>query len=264
MSDYDMIQEDDVPPFVRRVGDTVYQGSNNSILIFGTDRAKDGPAKIGDGLGTLSDGGKGKKTGTIHLIVGRQDKDGNPDFKKDSAFIYLTMKTKLDTNLKVDLKGDAKIAADNDVAGAIVKSDHVRLMARKNVKILLEDSTNFVAMDKDKVCVSLKDGKNYVMMEEKKTTINVGDNTVITLDGDGKKITVKSKDKVVIDAKECHLTGGCEKPWDEILKKLIDFDEQHNHPTPVGPSGPGMSGPASSSPDSALKQAKSDWDSKVK
>lgn len=260
---YDLIQEDDVPPFTRRVGDTVYQGSNNSILIFGTDRAKDGPATIDDGLGTLKDGGKGKGTGIIHMIVGRKDKKGDPDFQKDLSFVYLAMKTKLDTNLKADLKGDAKLAADNDVPGAIVKSDHIRLMARKNVKILLEDSTNFIAFDKDKLCLSMKDGKNYVMMEEKKTTINVGDNTIITIDGDGKKITVKSKDKVVIDAKECHLNGGCEKPWDTLFKKLIDFDENHNHPTGVGPSGPGMAGPTSTSPDSALKQAKADWDSKV-
>lgn len=261
---YDMIQEDDVPPFTRRVGDLVYQGSNNTILIFGTDRAKDGPAKLSDGLGHLKDGGKGKKTGTIHMIAGRTDKDGNPDFQKDLAFVYLTMKTKLDTNLKVDLKGDAKLPADNDVAGAVVKSDHIRFMARKNVKICLEDSTNFIAFDKDKVCISVKDGKNFVTMEEKKTVINVGNKTIITIDGGGEKITVKSSGKVIIDSPETHLTGGCEKPWDDMFKKLIAFDEDHNHPTGTGPSGPGKAGPASASADSDLQSAKSTWDSKVK
>jgi hypothetical protein len=233
---YDQIQEDDVPPFTRRVGDTVYQGSNNTILIFGTDRAKDGPAKIGDGLGHLKDGGKGKGTGTIHLIAGRKDKDGDPDFQKDLAFVYLTMKSKIDTNLKVDLKGDAKIAADNDVPGAIMKADHIRFVARKNVKICLEDSTNFIAFDKDQICISVKDGANYIKMVEKKTDLKIGE-TLITIDGDGKTVTVKA-DKVIVDAaKEIDLGKDAAK---HILQSeaFLDMFDQHMHPTGVGPSGP--------------------------
>lgn len=210
---YDMIQEKDIPSFQKRIGDVVFQGSNNSIIILGTDRAKDGPATIDDGVGHTKGPDKGKKTGTIHVIAGRADKDGNPDFKKDSSFAYLTMKSKVDDNLNVVLAGDVKVDKNNDVPAAVLKSDHVRIMARKNLKVLTEDSKNFILMDKDQVSLSVQDGASYIQVKKGKTVIKIGSNASITVDGDGKNVTIdvpaggQGTIKLVKDADEPIILG---------------------------------------------------------
>lgn len=228
---YDMVEED-VPPFQQRVGDYVFHGSNNSCLILGRDRAKDGPATIKDGLGSVDDGGKGKGTGIAHMIAGRQDKKGDPDFKKDMSFLYLAMKTKLDDNLNLDLKGDAKAPKDNDVPGAVLKSDHVRVMFRKNVKIAIEDSTNFVFVDKDSAVISIGDGKNYIKVEKGKTTMKIGSAAKVVIDGDGKKVTIDVDKSGKIELGEGAANHILQS--EAFLKKY----DNHQHPTGVGPSGP--------------------------
>jgi hypothetical protein len=228
---YDMCEED-VPPFQVRVGDYVLHGSNNSSLILGRDRAKDGPATVKDGLGTVDDSGKGKGTGIAHLVAGRMDKNGDPDFKKDLSFVYLAMKTKLDDNLKVDTKGDVKQKKDNDVPAAIMKSDHIRAMFRKNAMVLIEDSTNFVFVDKDSAIVSIADGKNYIKIEKNKTTMKIGSAAKVVIDGDGKKVTID-----VDKSGKIELSEGAANHILQAEAFLDKFDN-HKHPTGVGPSGP--------------------------
>jgi hypothetical protein len=239
--------EEDVPPFQTRVGDYAVHGSNNSSLILGRDRAKNGPATIDDGLGTVDDGGKGKGTGTAHLVAGRMDKNGDPDFVKDNAFLYLTMKTNPDENLGIT----SVEAEQKKIAAAILKSDSVRLVFRKDIKVCIEDGKNYLFMDGSKVTVKIGD-KATIEMDKGKCRIDI-DKTKISLDGS----------EVKIDSPKVHLTGGCEKPWEDMFQSLIDFDEKHNHMTGVGPSSPATGGPATAAVDTPLQQKFSTWKQKV-
>jgi len=163
---YDIIVEE-VPKFKKRVGDQVMQGSNNTIIIFGTDRAADGPADISKGLGTVKDSGKGKGTGTLHFIVGR--KGAEPDLKDDLSYLYLTMKSKIDDNLNLS----SIEAADNDLPGAVIKSDLIRHVYRKNIKITSDDAKFSVFMDKKILRVNTDGTKSTF----KKDEIEFGNNT---------------------------------------------------------------------------------------
>lgn len=214
---YDMLQED-VPSFQTRVGDYVVHGSNNSCLILGRDRAKDGPATVDDGNFDQ------KGSGVAHVIAGRQSKDGDPDFKNDSSFVYLAMKTKVDTNLNIQTKG---ASADNDVPAAVVKSDHIRVMSRKNVKIVMEDSKNFVFLDKDHALVSVGDGSATIDVTKDKISV--------AIDG-GATITVE-KGKIVVDGDAVQL--GKDATERVLLgDSFKTFFMGHKHPTGTGPSGP--------------------------
>lgn len=249
---------EEVPRFTRRYGDYTVQGSNNTIIIMGTDRAKKGPASIDDGLGHVDASGKGKGTGTIHMIVGRFAND--PDFDKDDSFIYLTRKSKVDTNLDL---GGVENKQDN-VKGAIIKSDVVRIVGRKDIKVCVnDDQKHYVFLDGNKFKINfntsatitiidkkitIKMGSNEIMMNDSEAHVNVG-NTKMKLNGS----------EVKIDSPKIHLTGGCETPWDDFFKAQTQFNDTHIHPSAVGPTGPDISGL------SALVDAKkSAWDSKVK
>ncbi len=159
---YDIVKED-VPRFIRRVGDQVVQGSNNSVLILGTDRAKAGPAGLADGLGHAKASNDGKGTGTAHLVVGRADKD--PDLKKDLAYLYLSMKTKVDSNL--ELENVEK--ASNDLPAAILKSDAVRLVFRKNIKIVLDGGKNYIYLDSDGCTIKID--QSFIKMTSDTITV---------------------------------------------------------------------------------------------
>lgn len=151
----DLVQED-VPGFVRRIGDWFAQGSNNALIFLGTDRAKNGPASIDDGLGSVKSAGAGKGTGSALVVVGRKDKDGNPDFKSDSAYLYLSMNTDGDVNCGSTMEGDA-----GKGAYGIMKSDGVRIVGRKTAKIV--GGNGFVTIKDGETVVDngkIKLGKN--------------------------------------------------------------------------------------------------------
>lgn len=149
---YDIIVEK-VPKFTKRLGDWVTQGSNNTIIICGTDRAANGPASISKGLGIVGAPGGGKGTGTIHIIAGRNAED--PDLKDDKSYLYLTMKSKIDTNLNL---GSIEKSFD-DLPGAILKSDLLRLVFRKNVKLTSADGKNSIYIDGDIARIKIGDTK---------------------------------------------------------------------------------------------------------
>ena len=166
------IVENNVPlSFIRRVGDWVQEGSNNTVIIMGTDRARTGgSAGPEHGIGHVSAEGGGKGTGTIHMIAGRKDRRGNPDFDNDLAFIYLTMKSRVDKNLNLE----SVERADNDVAAAIIKSDAIRIVARRdyNIKISLDDGSGYVYVDSNKISIQL--GKSRVEVNDDKIVLTSG------------------------------------------------------------------------------------------
>lgn len=180
---YDIIKEDDVPKFTKRIGDHVLAGSNNSYMVFGTDRATIGPAKLTDGLGHINTEGGGKGTGTIHIVTGIKDKDGNPDLNLDSSYIYVTMKTEVDKNAGTMMEGDV-----GKSPAIIMKSDAIRTIFRKDIKIALDGSDTYAFIDKDKVIIHLDDKKSIIEMTKGGITIQNDNKAKITLSGD--KITI--------------------------------------------------------------------------
>lgn len=255
---------EEVPKFVRRYGDYVVEGSNNTIIIMGTDRAKKGPASIKDGLGHVGAADKGKGTSTVHIIAGRSAKD--PDLVADSAYLYLTRKSKVDDNLDLaSVEG-----AQNEKPAAILKSDLIRIIGRKDIKICANnDQKHYLFMDGKKIKFSFQDGPATLEIVDKKITITMGTDTImmddkkaiITVD---KTIFTMDGKEVEIDAPFVHLKGGCEKPWDTMFKETIATIKGHNHMSAVGPTTPETAGPASAPLNTKLDKAKTDWDSDVK
>jgi hypothetical protein len=111
--------EKDIPKFKARVGDRVIEGSNNTTIILGRDR--------------VSSVNSGEKTeaGSIDVVVGRKSED--IDLKEDKSMLYLTMKSDVDGNFGINV--GTKSSAD---AFAVIKSNEVRIIARKGLKMVVE------------------------------------------------------------------------------------------------------------------------------
>lgn len=192
----------DVPRWMTpRVGDKpALESPNNSMLYLGTDRAKNGPATPNDGLGLQ------KKTGAALLVVGRKDPSGNPDHKMDDAFLYLSMKTKMDENLQTSFE-------TNDIGpAAILKADHLRFVFRKNLKvsnlrqgkntdIFLNDDVLHINMSNNKVKVSLD-----VNSSDSSIVMNVQDKSIITIKSDG-TVTVAANGSVTVETPNLTIQG---------------------------------------------------------
>jgi hypothetical protein len=148
---YDIVREK-VPGFVKRVRDNVIQGSNNTIIVLGTDRGAPGPATVDDGLGHAKAPGGGKGAGAIHIIAGRRDEAGNPDMTADAAYLYLSMKTDLDKNVGLESVG----VSSGPTSAAVLKADCVRIIVRNDLKISLDGGSTYVVLSKDKVTVESK------------------------------------------------------------------------------------------------------------
>ena len=124
-------EPNEVPEYNSRVGDRVIHGSNNTAIIFSRDRIDD-PSS-----------GKTKKAGTIDIVAGRELQNGNPSQTSDKSRIYLTMKSDVDTNFSVNKIGEAS----GDVAAIVVKSDEIRVIARKGIKIVSESGPTTIVID---------------------------------------------------------------------------------------------------------------------
>lgn len=193
---YEMVR-DDVPPFTRRIGDQVIQGSNNSIVILGRDR----PSDHKSGLGSTDSAGGGQGTGVIHAIAGRAGKD--PSFIEDKSFIYLSMKTDGDMNLEI-----SQVEFDGGIGPYVIqKSDHLRMTARKDVKIVIDGS------------------QTYAAIRDREIVVKSGAGTIRMFD-----------DRIVIDAGRIELGSGASQKI--ILgDSFMTLFNRHTHPTSVGPSG---------------------------
>ena len=254
---------EEVPRLRRRYGDHVVEGSNNTAIILGTDRAKKGPASIDDGLGHVKATNDGKGTGTIHIVAGRQVSD--PDMVKDESFVYITRKSKVDDNLDL---GSVE-SASNDMPAVIAKSDLVRIVARKNLKVCLnDDQKHYLFMDGQKFKVNFNTNAT-IEITDKKVVVKMGNDT-ITLDDKKAHVEVSSTkltldgSKIKIDSPKVQLTGGCEAPWEDLFTAILDYIDLHNHIGASGPTGPGQAGPSSVAKKITATLKKQMWDQKVK
>ena len=126
-----------VPQFAKAPCEKVIQASNNQWIVLGRDR----PASRMSGYGGKGDTG----AAMIDLCVGRmgaspQAVDGagsrtyvDPNFKIDSARIYISQKTDIDDNFGL-VSG---VAGNTKAKSAIaLKADGIRLIAREGIKLV--------------------------------------------------------------------------------------------------------------------------------
>lgn len=165
MSEFDVVVEK-VPPFIKRDGDIVIQGSNNSTIILGTDRAKNNVAKVSDGLGSVKSENGGKEAGSCHIVVGRKDEDGNLDFDKDSAYQLISMKSNVDKTVN-----SSNIESDAGKTSCIIsKADCIRTSARKDIKIFI-DNNSYIFIN-DEQCVIKINDTAFIKIKEGNVTVN--------------------------------------------------------------------------------------------
>ena len=126
-----------IPQFAKAPCERVTQGANNQGMVMG----RDSPASRMSGCGGKGDTG----AGMIDLCVGRmgsepQSVDGagsrtyvDPNFKVDSARIYISQKTDIDENFGLV----AGVAGNTKAKSAVaMKADGIRLIAREGIKLV--------------------------------------------------------------------------------------------------------------------------------
>lgn len=185
-----------VPRYRKRPGDTVFQGSNNTLIALGTDRtgrtadfeASDKGKRVKEKPKKDQKG----KAGTIDIVVGRGQKkkteikeianslgrkegskrkadenreEGDPDFEFDLSRVYISMNTDADGNFGINFSSKEKPGP-----ATVIKTDHIRIVARKTAKILVQPEADapesqcagFLLKDGNVVAIPAADG--YVML----------------------------------------------------------------------------------------------------
>lgn len=161
-----------VPRYRKRPADIVLEGSNNALIVLGTDRV--GPAADVSGTVPVLPSADVSGVGMVDIVVGRGQTpktggtgvanslgfqelekapaavvpgEGDPDFMADRARVYVAQATRLDKNFGLDgLNGafaDVVDSSTGDGAVAVV-ADKVRIVARCDVEIV---ATGFEADD---------------------------------------------------------------------------------------------------------------------
>ena len=176
------------PRYKKRPGDTALEGSNNTLIVLGTDRQNvvgnhsDNPD--GTRATKLPDSDATTNTGIIDFVAGRGQTDdtaakkvknvpfgfeesdkslqnvnaneGDPDLKNDRSRVLITVGTGKTIDVKLN-EGIEELysqvmadepSADSDPGIVVTKSDKVRIIARSEVMII---STNFDLIDKKMV-----------------------------------------------------------------------------------------------------------------
>lgn len=171
-----------VPRYRKRPGDTAFQGSNNTLIVLGTDRTGRTAEFEGSPGGKRAKGKPTKdrkgKAGTIDIVAGRgQSKkteikeienslgkkegskrkkdenreEGDPDFALDLSRMYVSMNTDADGNFEINFS-----SKEAPGPATVIKTDHIRLIARKTAKILVQPEAG--APESDCAGFLLKDG----------------------------------------------------------------------------------------------------------
>lgn len=166
---YDIVIED-VPQFTKRISDNVLEGSNNSILILGSDRSSESEADISSGYGHVNATNNGTNAGSFHAIVGRTS--SNPNFMTDSAYMYLSMKTNADEIMST-LSTPSKHAQPSGISSAcLMKSDSTRIVSRNDIKLVVGESS--ITITKDAIILdskSIRFGANSKMNELERSSL---------------------------------------------------------------------------------------------
>lgn len=148
-----------VPRFRKRPADLALEGSNNALIVLGTDRAGPVGADVLPATDTPGAGvidivvgrGQTKRTGgnPVTNTLGRSEiaksakdvvpEEGDPDLVADRARVYIAQATKVDAGLKLEdlsSKFDGISDASSGDGAVAVVADKVRIVARSDVEII--------------------------------------------------------------------------------------------------------------------------------
>lgn len=253
-----------VPRITRRPGDLILQGSNNATILLGGDRgwgSNDAPndSLVSNALAVNEDPAKAL-AGSIDIVTGRgrflsspdedpsgtapriventrgeQETDkyfvnpveGDPDFVTDSSRVYVSMNTSGDENLGLTYPAidGTNVATVSDSPYVIVKSDEIRIVARKDSGNAINGSIKIIKEGEDgtdrAVIIIQPDGS--IMIDGPK--ISIGSGTT-----DDKQVLIGN------DSSADHLVMG--ETLQGLLEETLDAIAQITVPTGVGPSGP--------------------------
>jgi hypothetical protein len=171
-----IIQYESVPRFRKRPGDISLEGSNNTLIVLGTDRknviadyienetkgkvpfiSKDlvgsaGSIDIVAGRGTLPET-SGKVAGTQQILTGEElkkeldkqslvENEGDPDLINDRSRVLVSQKTLPDGNFGISeylsKKNEVSDSSEGDAA-VVIKSDKIRIIARSDISLIVTD-----------------------------------------------------------------------------------------------------------------------------
>ena len=153
--------------------------------------------------------------------------EGDPDFVNDSSRVYVSMNTNGDEKLGLEYPSidGADVEPVVDSPYVIIKSDEIRIVARKN--------------DGEGINGSIKIVKEGEEGEDKAVIVIQPDGSILI---SGPKVSLGTGDtgdtQVLIgnDSGAEHLVKG--ETLEEKLNALVDKLDGHTHPTAVGPTGP--------------------------
>jgi len=169
-----LLQIEPVPRYRGRPGELFIEGSNNTLVVMGTDRTStsalyDADPDVGNVPKLPETDLPGEGVGVIDLVAGRGQTDatagtkvknslgfnelgkskselspgeGDPDYKNDRTRIAGWQRTKIDTKLQIDKAtsahsgGDVSDGSQGEGAG-VMRSDKIRLVARHDLVILV-------------------------------------------------------------------------------------------------------------------------------
>lgn len=197
-----------VPRFTARPGDHAIQGSNNTLIVLGTDRTSaaaetetnpDAKTRKGKRAKGKPEKDVKKAAGTIDMVVGRgqnsskskakivknslkneevekredNTKEGDPDFENDLARIYVSMKTAADANFSIKTKGlEAPLKKGAEASAIVAKADHLRLIARKEIRILVQPK--FDSAEDECAAIVIKESGDIIFVPAAKGIIKLG------------------------------------------------------------------------------------------
>jgi hypothetical protein len=189
-----------VPRFTKRPGDHVLEGSNNTLISLGTDRTGPAAETVSSPKGKRVKGkpvkdAQGPGVGTIDIVTGRGQKktkapeikntlgnketdksidkeipnEGDPDFDSDLSRVYVSMKTDVDTNFNVHIKGFTSVTPG---PSTVVKSDHVRIIARQSIRFMVQPK--FDSPESDCGAIVINANGDVVFIPSSKGIVKLG------------------------------------------------------------------------------------------
>lgn len=156
-----------IPRFSKRPGDVVIEGTNNALIVLGSDRKDElKKTRFDDSSGSVdivAGRGQTKETfgvsaDTTKMVAGKskgpkikkelnkspgvlEKKEGDPDLKNDRSRILVSQRTSVDKNFELDTYNKEKFSVEDDSDGdaaIVIKSDKIRLIARSDVEIIVK------------------------------------------------------------------------------------------------------------------------------
>lgn len=223
-----------VPRFRKRPGDIAIEGSNNSLIVLGTDRkgsvAKadgefaDGSIDIVVGRGQTKDT-FGKQTSTTRMQGAEGDskgpeikkelnktrdvleaKEGDPDYINDKSRILVSQRTSVDQNFGLKTYNSKLKVEDSGTgdAGIVIKSDKVRLIARSDVEILVTGFTPGPPAPNGKDTKKEKEMSNWASIVIRSN----GDIVITPADEGVLKLGGEEADKAILCSSTSVIAGG--------------------------------------------------------